>query len=196
MSGPLYEILKFVVNDAYKQDPRVLDGLLDIPDVIDIWTGTEVQDKQYLYIVVKWSSRDPSYDYTDVKTVMEKFSKDLIYNRSIHFRAPVDDALGTPITEIASFDVKDAVDIEPYLEKLSAFHQKIKEALADDAVLGGYGRVEERLRTFVVLIGWQSMQGFQKVLGNKDLLAAAVKLQGPVDFDIKHGRMTKYVTKH
>lgn len=147
---------------------------------------------------------------------MEKFSKDLIYNRSIHFRAPVDDALGTPITEIASFDVKDAVDIEPYLEKLSAFHQKIKEALADDAVLGGYGRVEERLRTFVVLIGWQSMQvgregqavntkswltlfahkGFQKVLGNKDLLAAAVELQGPVDFDIKHGRMTKYVTKH
>lgn len=39
MSGPLYEILKFVVNDAYKQDPRVLDGLLDIlydlPDVIE-----------------------------------------------------------------------------------------------------------------------------------------------------------------
>ena len=29
MSTPLYEITKFSVNDAYKQDPRTFDGFLD-----------------------------------------------------------------------------------------------------------------------------------------------------------------------
>lgn len=75
MSLPTFEIAKLVASDAYKQDPSIINSLLEVvlsqPGAIayvaslptphtsvdtsamcSAWHGLEVQDPQYLHVVV------------------------------------------------------------------------------------------------------------------------------------------------
>ncbi|KIP08444.1 hypothetical protein PHLGIDRAFT_377505 [Phlebiopsis gigantea 11061_1 CR5-6] len=197
-SYPQLEVLKFAVSDAYKQDVAVLNQLLDkvvkVPGVTNVWHGPEVQDEAYHYVVVKWAHRDAPSTYADIAEALTPARKELLYGHYTQFGdVNTDAALGAPITELMPVDVKADVELARYEAIATDLHAKLIAKVPDEVVPGGRGSVVGETRKFMICNGWQSLErSYSAIQSKPELVEAVTALQGLADFDLKHARLSKY----
>ncbi|TFK49735.1 hypothetical protein OE88DRAFT_1662367 [Heliocybe sulcata] len=194
------ELVVFDASEAYQKDNKAAQGLVDVLNKTDgkiaTWHGPGVEDPTKGYLWVRWESLDAhkalmdSPTYPDLIASMKPCLAGEFEMVHVKFNKDPLEALNAPATEVVTVTLKEGkseVDITAFLEQGSKMELPGASASA-------YGPVVEKPGSFIMIVGWSSVEAHQKVREERTEEAAKV-LAGVLqiaDIKVAHAKLTKY----
>ncbi|KAJ3553803.1 hypothetical protein NM688_g3423 [Phlebia brevispora] len=205
MSLPFVEIVKLVVTDAFRADLTLLNPTVELMSqakgILGIYAGFELQDSQYLYIAVVWQSMQHQLDALADEGVRKKFGETFsaveasrIFQHRVTFSAEPFTALSAPVTEFATWTVKETKDREQFKVQLQRLSDTIVSYPSSIGIhKGGWGTVVEDEKEMMILMGWDSLEIFQKASSEaRELVPLLDEMKKLADLEIKNAALKKY----
>ncbi|KAF8887178.1 hypothetical protein BD779DRAFT_533802 [Infundibulicybe gibba] len=174
------EFLTFPASDAFiknkgKSFQPIIDELKTREGCLKVYTGVQAEDKKTGYLLIVWGSYelhkkfidDPNYGKI-VQGLLPGYAGGLETSDMQHIVFPQDpaNALSAPISEFAFFVLKEGVKKEALLESLGVLSAEADKVTAHAPSV--YGESREHPNTFVLTIGWDSVEVTQTSLSRYD----------------------------
>lgn len=165
---PVVEFASFVASEALLANRDLLAGALDdvskVNGCLRAYAGLQVEDKKTVYLAIVWETYEAHktlMDSPEYPALIEKLKPGLggpLVMNHIPFNEDVTNALSAPTTEVITSKLKDGQAKDALLdESASTFTKALNEA-AGVHPPAAVGESKENPGTFIVLIGWDSVE--------------------------------------
>ncbi|KAI0344607.1 hypothetical protein BDW22DRAFT_1427296 [Trametopsis cervina] len=169
---PVLEIVVATPSELYrKEGTKAVEEaskiITQVEGHIFSYTGDGIQDPHQFFIAVAWNRHEDHIALMNDKQTYSAFGTALFKNISeIHLlhHAKLDDpypALDSPVTEIVLYTLHPEADREKFVELVTELYDRASNL--DGAAKGGHGPFIEDERKWVLILGFQSVEEFQRI---------------------------------
>ncbi|KAF8073751.1 hypothetical protein FPV67DRAFT_763649 [Lyophyllum atratum] len=198
---PTVEIARFPASDEFVTDPLILEDaletLINTEGVISPHYGLQTEDGRTGYLVVIWKTyehhmnlmRQPSYP--GLIACLTRARSGPLDLQHVDFDNDIAPALEAPATEFAFMTPKPGASIDDFKAKLKVLGDTMtKEGVC--RVPLGLGESTEHKGTWVMVIGWDSVQAHKDAVSKGPYPELIKSLQELAYIDLKHANLVKY----
>ncbi|KIK07939.1 hypothetical protein K443DRAFT_604541 [Laccaria amethystina LaAM-08-1] len=198
---PVVEFASFVASEALLANHDLLEGAVDdiskVDGFISAYAGLKVEDKKTAYLAVVWEtyeSHKTLMDSPEYPALIEKLKPALggpLAMDHIPFNEDVTNALNAPVTQVITSKLKDGQAKDGLLDA-GTFTKALNEAVGAHPPVA-FGESKENPGTFIVLIGWDSVEAHVAARGQDPRFKEYAEKAAPLaDATVVHVNFVKH----